>query len=65
MERHRANYLMQLAIAHNPYSDDPQELWDRLNPGQDYINSELDRDGMAHLQNVLSASANIAVKSKA
>lgn len=65
LERHRANYLMQLAIVHNPYSDEPQQLWDELRGTQDFISSELDREGMEHFKTALSASANIAVKSKA
>lgn len=57
---------MQLAIAHNPHIDDPQALWDELRPATlDYLDDELDRQGMNDLKALLSTSPNIEIKSKA
>ncbi len=66
LERHRANYFMLLAISHNPHVEEPQPLWNQLRPTSlDYLDNDLDREGMNDLKQVLSGSPNINVKSKA
>lgn len=56
-KRQSINYLMDLAIAHNPHSENPEELFEnlQLESGESYLdNYEPDRQGLANLQGLIS-----------
>lgn len=64
-ERNRQEALLKLAIAHNPHSKNPRELWDMLKAEADYSyveHSTLDKASFNQLRDRLRGSKKIKVE---
>lgn len=62
-DRKRNDFLTQLAIAQNPFTEDPNELWKNFTDEKDYIEEEqLDREGMDRLKSLLGKGSAVMVK---
>ena len=63
-KRKNSDYKMQLAIAQNPHSTDPKQLWYLLsrNEEADPTSLELDVEGFERLKQAMSKSGSIVVK---
>lgn len=64
-KRKKVEYLMQLAIVHNPYSKKPEKLFDRLQREDvmGYNDIDLDKGALSGLKSKLKAkSKSIQVK---
>lgn len=56
-KRKYADYLMLLVIAHNPYTEEPEALFEqlRMETGMSYLDQvEPDREGLKALQGLIS-----------
>lgn len=63
-KRRLESWRIQLAIAHNPYSENPEALAKSFEPPDDsyYLDAQLDRDGMERLKNVMRGGNAFIVK---